>query len=1038
MVGYNINVIDNATNDIVKQENEQISRWTKYINTLQQIQRDSNVIFASNSAFKLNRDMTVTITIDSSNNDIGENIVDKNIFLVYDKDDLDSQREIDSYIIDDDIVNMLNNEKATEYFDIEDRLGTVSSYKDKSIVVKLNNTNELNAKKAKLKIPNRFYGKIVNVGDVTNQRRRSLAIEHIKKNVSVDIYRPLLLCDNVDVIKNIPQIHKESIVISKYLDRTLNDKQREAVRMAIATNTGVSLIQGPPGTGKTTVIAEICYQNAIRGKKTLIASESNLAIDNAISRLRYSKEVLPLREGNDDRVDEIGKKYIEDNIVDTLIKGSIDASTKTINAISQIQNSSEEITKLCNSCYFYYKELFTHIFYYILNCINDTYNKQHEVNQCLNFLGRVYKEYIDQQSSIKKWQTTERTFLEEKRRFVNSQIDFIKDNIDSFKFDDISSNKCEQRVDPDINIDEQYLFNIVCQIKIYKAQLRVNECTNKFITENDVRNVYQKAKYIIYNEDKIKNTLINSIYDTMICSVQKGLDEIGKDRSEYANKRNAEYIKLSETVNKCIHYIQSHINSTNSLTLLCENCSNDNNDAAILKEMCDRVINTNSQIDQIIHYKGSSEQNTRTNQESMLLMLKFEYEEMHFYDEALLNTYKDLNDEYLVCYNDNYDEILKQAQNLARAIGYSYDANEDISSILQNITNVNIKQLNAKYKLLSEWRDSIKLLDNNSDIIDDLKRTVIQHANVVAITCQQSAGKDFAQKYQDEDIMFDTIIIDEVSKCILPELAMPSKFGKSLILIGDHKQLPPMVDDIDNVDEDIQNMVKQSVFKTLFENIEPSHKIMLNVQYRMHSQIMNVINCFYDNKLACGTENEDITKAHHVTTRYINENNHVIWIDTPHESKYYEEVSGTSKFNIKEVSIVKKVLLDIDNGLSQKSTVSVISFYGAQVDAIYKEIKKVKYKNIDTPKVSTVDRFQGVESEIVIVSTVRNNSYRDIGFAKSFERINVAFSRAQKLLIIVGSLDMFTNSKSLKGNDVYNKIKKTIDKYDGIIQAGEI
>ena len=80
-------------------------------------------------------------------------------------------------------------------------------------------------------------------------------------------------------------------------------------------------------TGKTTVIAEICYQNAIRGKKTLISSQSNLAVDNALSRLIHNPKIRVLRKGNLSRVEKEGEKYTENNVVDTWLNKTADSCT---------------------------------------------------------------------------------------------------------------------------------------------------------------------------------------------------------------------------------------------------------------------------------------------------------------------------------------------------------------------------------------------------------------------------------------------------------------------------------------------------------------------------------------------------------------------------------------------------------------------------------------------------------------------------------------------------------------------------------------
>lgn len=90
-------------------------------------------------------------------------------------------------------------------------------------------------------------------------------------------------------------------------------------------------------------------------------------------------------------------------------------------------------------------------------------------------------------------------------------------------------------------------------------------------------------------------------------------------------------------------------------------------------------------------------------------------------------------------------------------------------------------------------------------------------------------------------------------------------------------------------------------------------------------------------------------------------------------------------------------------GAKQKE-VGVITFYGAQAGLL--DPLKNKFDALKI-RVGTVDRFQGMERAIVIVSMVRNNRDRKIGFAEKDERINVAFSRAQELLLIVGCHELF-------------------------------
>jgi superfamily I DNA and/or RNA helicase len=104
---------------------------------------------------------------------------------------------------------------------------------------------------------------------------------------------------------------------------------------------------------------------------------------------------------------------------------------------------------------------------------------------------------------------------------------------------------------------------------------------------------------------------------------------------------------------------------------------------------------------------------------------------------------------------------------------------------------------------------------------------------------------------------------------------------------------------------------------------------------------------------------------------------------------------------------------------------------------------------------STVDDFQGDERDIIFVSMVRNpknrKSWPTAGkFLKEFERINVAFSRARRLLIIVGAKEFLSEATidlpDMSGNraldkkayPVYKEIIDTIYTYGMVHRAADI
>lgn len=218
----------------------------------------------------------------------------------------------------------------------------------------------------------------------------------------------------------------------------------------------------------------------------------------------------------------------------------------------------------------------------------------------------------------------------------------------------------------------------------------------------------------------------------------------------------------------------------------------------------------------------------------------------------------------------------------------------------------------------------------------------------------------------------------------------------------------------------------------------------LDTQYRMHKDIMMTINQFYedelgDNGLICGIEstmNIPDTKIkgsrwHGITYRpFISPDTHAIWVNV--EGK--EEREFTSYKNMEEINAIKTVVkaLTKAKGFNQyihsqdkieDKEIGLITFYSAQK----REIKLLEQNGeldiYNDFRIDVVDRFQGMERNIVIVSTVRSNQYNSIGFAKEIERINVAFSRARSLLIVIGNKDLFYSKENYR---------KSIDMMDSI------
>jgi RecA/RadA recombinase len=385
--------------------------------------------------------------------------------------------------------------------------------------------------------------------------------------------------------------------------------------------------------------------------------------------------------------------------------------------------------------------------------------------------------------------------------------------------------------------------------------------------------------------------------------------------------------------------------------------------------------------------------------------------------------------------------------------------------------------------LITDWIAALK--DPSERDKEELKDIYIKNANVIGITCGQVhrlSSKDF-NKFD----AFNVVIIDEVSKATPPELLLPAVKGRKLILIGDQHQLPPMIDDktLDQMAEEngqdslAFRYLNQSYFAQRYNEAPDENKRMLYIQYRMHPDIMAAINQFYERPLECGLNKPDSERDHQLDSILVGRNKHLIWVKTPlvaghaqnsrtrtivarknsrevfkftsGHGSFAEAQRGTSQVNVREVEIIKQMCQELQKIWTPKRAagaepkeIGVITFYAAQESLLREELKvnrdgKSKLFKALNIRVGTVDRFQGMEREVIIVSMVRNNSERDIGFARKDERINVAFSRAQQLLVIVGCHDLFCD-RARQGDAVerYKNVSKMVQKRGDFIDISSI
>lgn len=287
---------------------------------------------------------------------------------------------------------------------------------------------------------------------------------------------------------------------------------------------------------------------------------------------------------------------------------------------------------------------------------------------------------------------------------------------------------------------------------------------------------------------------------------------------------------------------------------------------------------------------------------------------------------------------------------------------------------------------------------------------LVSGSNVVAATCLGSAGFKGAS-----DVEYDLCILDEASKATATEALVPLSRARRWILVGDLKQLPPFQDEALRRDELLQRFelnrtdVKETLFSYLLNALPTDAKVDLKSQRRMVREIGDLVSeCFYDKPLTTLTERRDEELIRHLGRP-------VLWLSTSKLKNRAENPIGSSVRSPVEVEHAVAQLRRLQqfaDAHDERYSVAVLTPYGAQVALLKRRIspEAIKWDRLSI-EVNTVDAYQGREADVAIISLVRSNDRKTLGFLKEQERLNVALSRGRQGLVIIGDLEFLKHAK---------------------------
>lgn len=340
-----------------------------------------------------------------------------------------------------------------------------------------------------------------------------------------------------------------------------------------------------------------------------------------------------------------------------------------------------------------------------------------------------------------------------------------------------------------------------------------------------------------------------------------------------------------------------------------------------------------------------------------------------------------------------------------------------------------------------------EVLDENATL-NSIKSTIADARIVVATTSTMNSNAAlFNIKH------FDLAIIDEASQILEPTIIgllstrhAERRAIERFVLIGDHKQLPAVVQQQDTLEtEETNNSLKDihllSCANSLFERLILTERAAgrtdfigtLHKQGRMHPDIAD----FANRKFYAREQLECVPLAHQLeqTLNYneasedktddVLKAHRMIFIP----SKPCRQLNISEKVNTEEARIItdllRRLYRQLGKNFDPQKSVGVIVPYRNQIAMIRKEIEKLGIPELEEISIDTVERYQGSQRNIILYSfTIQSRYQLDFLTANRFyedgqpidRKLNVAITRARKQLILTG------NESTLRQNQIFAEL----------------
>ena len=393
-------------------------------------------------------------------------------------------------------------------------------------------------------------------------------------------------------------------------------------------------------------------------------------------------------------------------------------------------------------------------------------------------------------------------------------------------------------------------------------------------------------------------------------------------------------------------------------------------------------------------------------------------------------------------------------------LAYTNRAVDEICNMLSE-HELDYIRIGNEYSCDPKYSDHLlqEVLDENTTL-NSIKSTLSEAQIIVATTStMNSRSALFNIKH------FDLVIIDEASQILEPNivgiLTARQEKGRAIdrfILVGDHKQLPAVVQqqgeaDVENTSSVLENIHLSSCANSLFERLILTERAAgrtdfigtLHKQGRMHPDISD----FANRKFYAKEQLECVPLAHQLETELAyNEESEDALDNTlkAHRMIFIpsmpcKQLNISEKVNTDEARIIadllRRLFRQMNKDFDPQKSVGVIVPYRNQIAMIRKEIERLEIPALEGISIDTVERYQGSQRDVILYSfTIQSRYQLDFLTANTFyeegqaidRKLNVAITRARKQLILTG------NESTLRQNQLFAELIDYIKEKDGYVR----